>query len=377
MSLVNKMLRDLDARHVGDDERAALPAAVTPLAAHREPPSLRPWLLAGGVVAAVAAATTFWILQRPFDEALEAAPAPPVAAGPKAPAAAEAAPAAGPTPQATPGGDPAPADGGTAGGLRLSDALASPPQRSVPAKSPAAATPVAVPPGAAPPTTVAPPVRAVAETPAAAATKPPTVSPSGEVRIEKQLRQPTAAEKAEADYRRGVAAARQGDHEAAAAAWRAALDAQPEHAAARQSLSALLIESRRLDEAEDLLRRGSEIGSVRLASVMAWARLKVERNQATAALDVLQRHAAAGERSAEFQGFMAALLNRAGRAAEAAEHYQAATKLAPTEGRWWAGLGIALDASGKSAEAHEAYLRARALPGLPPDLAQHVEQRLR
>ena len=31
MSLVNKMLRDLDARRVGDGERAALPAAVTPL----------------------------------------------------------------------------------------------------------------------------------------------------------------------------------------------------------------------------------------------------------------------------------------------------------------------------------------------------------
>ena len=37
MSLVNKMLRDLDARRVGDGERAALPAAVTPLAAHQEP----------------------------------------------------------------------------------------------------------------------------------------------------------------------------------------------------------------------------------------------------------------------------------------------------------------------------------------------------
>jgi MSHA biogenesis protein MshN len=91
----------------------------------------------------------------------------------------------------------------------------------------------------------------------------------------------------------------------------------------------------------------------------------------------LQKHAVAGERSAEYQGFTGALLNRAGRAAEAADHYQAATRLAPSEGRWWAGLGIALEAAGKVQESREAYLKARALPGLPADLAQHIEQRLR
>ena len=126
-----------------------------------------------------------------------------------------------------------------------------------------------------------------------------------------------------------------------------------------------------------MLRKGAELAPVRLASVLAWARLKVERNQAPAALEILQKFAVAGERSAEYQGFSGALLNRAGRAAEAAEHYLAATRLAPAEGRWWAGLGIALEAAGKTQESREAYLKARALPGLPADLAQHIEQRLR
>ena len=87
--------------------------------------------------------------------------------------------------------------------------------------------------------------------------------------------------------------------------------------------------------------------------------------------------AAAGERSADYQGFTAALLNRAGRHREAAEHYRAATKLAPNDGRWWAGLGIALDAEGKTTEAREAYQKASGLPGLPAELALHIEQRLR
>ena len=89
------------------------------------------------------------------------------------------------------------------------------------------------------------------------------------------------------------------------------------------------------------------------------------------------RLSAAGERSADFQGFAGALLNRAGRAAEAVDRYQTATRLSPGDGRWWAGLGIALEATGRPTEARDAYLKARGLPGLTPDLMQLVEQRLR
>ena len=139
----------------------------------------------------------------------------------------------------------------------------------------------------------------------------------------------------------------------------------------------MLIDGKHYDEAEELLSKGTELAAVRLASILALARLKVERNQAPAALELLQKNAVVGERSADYQGFAGALLNRAGRSAEAAERYLAATRLAPNEGRWWAGLGIALDAAGRPTEAREAYQKAHSLPGLPPDLAQHIEQRLR
>jgi MSHA biogenesis protein MshN len=238
-------------------------------------------------------------------------------------------------------------------------------------------------PAAAPTRTEAPQPKPVERTaPAAAVARPPLVAlpeatPGLESRIDKQIRLPSAADRAEAEYRRGVAAQRQGDADGAAARYRAALEEHPEHAAARQTLAALLIEANHFDEAEDILRKGTELATVRLASTLAWARLKVERNQAPAALDILLKNPGLGERSAEYQGFTGALLNRAGRSAEAVNHYQAATRLAPNEGRWWAGLGIALDAAGKAPEAKEAYLKARALPSLPQDLAQHIEQRLR
>ena len=347
MSLVNKMLRDLDARRIGDSDRAALPTAVTPLAARQEPSRGLPRLLLGAVlVAAVLGVAAWFATQARNRDAPAARPADAVSA--ESVGVATSAPAA-------KVGLPF---------LRMADELSTvpAPTRRVQAAAPKMPEQVAV-------GVVAP------RSPVVASPRVPPVL--AEARIDKQARLPSPAERAEIEYRRGVLAQRQGNAEEAAGSYRAALEDYPEHAAARQTLAALLIDAKRFDDAEELLRTGTELAPVRLASTLALARLKVERNQAPAALELLLKNAATGERSAEYQGFSGALLNRAGRAPEAVERYQAATRLAPNEGRWWAGLGIALDSAGKGLEAREAYQKARALPGLPADLAQHVEQRLR
>ena len=399
MSLVNKMLRDLDARRVGDGERAALPAAVTPLAAHQEARPVLPRLLPA-VLGLVALGFSAWYATRNFGPPpaavapVQVAPPPAVVPPPAVAAAPVAATptvtaepaiaAAPPVPEpVAPSAMPAPAPVAALPTLRMADALIALPEakpepaHKVPVTSPRPAPPaLAALAAVAPAPTSRPPV--AESTPRPAAVVAARAAPvAADALIEKQLRQPSAAERAEGGYRRGLAAARQGLAEDAIGIYRAVLADQAEHAAARQALAALLIEARRYDEAEEVLRKGVDIPSARLSSALALARLQVERHQAAAALETLQKHAAAGDRSAEFQGFAAALLNRAGRSAEAVTHYQAATRLAPGEGRWWAGLGIALDAAGKVAEARDAYQKARSLPGLPADLAQHVEQRLR
>ncbi len=395
MSLVNKMLRDLDARRVGDGERSALPAAVTPLAAHQEPRPFLPRLLLAVLALGVLGVATWYAMQNSAPQSSSVAPvqvAPPIAVAPPpvvaaAPVAATSAVAAEPASAAAlPVTEPVASTAvpvPALPALRMADALVALPEaKPEPARKPPAAPPKSAPPplpavaAVAPAPTSRSPVTETATRPApVAAVK--VAPPAAEALIEKQLRQPSAAERAEAAYRRGLVATRQGLAEDAIGIYRAALADQAEHAAARQALAALLIEARRYDEAEEVLRKGTEIAAARLPSALALARLQVERNQAPAALETLQKHATAGERSAEFQGFAGALLNRAGRSGEAVAHYQAATRLAPGEGRWWAGLGIALDAAGKAPEARDAYQKARSLPGLPADLAQHVEQRLR
>ena len=372
MSLVNKMLRDLDARHAAPGERAALPSAVTPLAARQAPSRGRGvWLGVALLLAGVVAAAGWWLSNA--TSPIATTPAPVVSAAPAAAPPNPLPPAVLPAPTLAaadllPAPPPAAPDDP---GLRLEANLATRPAegpREEPAASKPRPAPVAIPaaPAAAP---IRPPVTALPKEVSPASTTEPSIS--------KQPRLPSAAERAEADYRRGLAAQRQGQTEEAAARYQAALSEQAEHTAARQSLAALLIELRRYDEADAVLRQGLALGPARLASTLALARLNVERGQTAEALELLLGNAAAGERSADYQGFAAALLNRAGRHQEAAERYQAAARLAPGEGRWWAGLGIVLDAQGKTAEAREAYQRARGLPGLPADLALHIDQRLR
>jgi MSHA biogenesis protein MshN len=388
MSLVNKMLRDLDARRASEAERGALPSAVTPLAArHKSTPdwSKRAALLFFFIAVA---ALGMWQWQK-FPSLANVTvphanpalpnptktssnlPAPAPSSATQSAAVSVPRPAAPPPPITITTASPAKAASAEKTAVPLAEKLvAEIPEKPVTrsAKAPVVASETKVIKAidnSAPPNLILPP------SPANMAK--PTDTP----RIEKQERIPTATEKADALYQSGHDAQRAGRLDDALAYYQAALATSPEQAAARQALAQLLINSQQWEAAEKVLRDGIEFPASRMASTLTLARLLVERNQMAAALDLLQKHMASGERSAEYQGFLAVLLNRAGRAHEAAERYQAATKLAPSEARWWAGLGIALEADGQSAAAQEAYIKARSLPGLPPELAAHVEQKLR
>lgn len=365
MSLINQMLHDLDARRAGAEERL-FPSAVTPLPAALRPRRTSRVLPLVALALIVVAGGGWWWTQG-------VAVAPPPVVAPVAPPSVPA-PAANTADTKLIGENPAlridldldrvPADPPA----RRDTKSASKPEPRADAVAAAKATPLPV---------IAPPL------PPVPVVKPKEVLPrevpqlAAESSIDKQPRLASAAERADAEYRRAILAQRQGNLEEAASRYRGALAIQAEHNLARQALVNILLEAKRYDDAEAVLQQGIELPASRLSSAMTLARLKVERGQADAASAVLAAHSVAGERSAEFQGFAGALMNRAGRYAEAVERYQAATRLAPNEARWWAGLGIGLDAQGKANEAREAYLKARSLPNLPPELSQIVEQRLR
>lgn len=336
MSLINKVLRDLDVRHAAEAQRT-LPNEVRPLPAGESRHPKRMALLSAGLVALAAA--SIWGAWTYL-----AAPAPTVAA----PVAAAAVPEAPPLPMLV---------------------IAPPePVAEKPAPDAAPATPS--------PASEAPPTQASSlqlsitlRAPAQAVTAPAAT------RIEKQIHDDAHA-RADAAYRSAQAARQEGRAGEAVAGLRQALREEPGNANARQLLLSLLVDGRQWPEAEAALREGLDISPANAGWAMALARIQVESGQPDQAWATLQKYQAAGEGNADYQGFAGALLQRLQQPAEAIDHYQAALRLRP-DARWWAGLGLTLDAAGRADEAREAFRQAQAMGGLAPEMAALVERRLK
>jgi MSHA biogenesis protein MshN len=353
MSLINKMLKDLDAR-AGQPGAAPLPADVRPVAApERRGPVLRAALV-GGAVLAVGAGVAGWKMMQtaPAPTAapavLAAAPVPartavvvdmPAAAPVQVVDVAPAVPAPAPEPEPAPEPTPEP----------------TPTPAPAPAPAPKRVRPVAPAPTAKP----APRTVSVAKnTPAAPAAG----------------RTDTPSQRAENAYRRALGVLEDGRVTEAIATLQAGLQIDPRHEAARQTLVGLLIEAGRPDDAMRQLQAALAIDARQPALAMLLARLQLERGGP--AIDTLTRTLPYAAGNGEYHAFLAGVLQREGRVHEAADHYQAALKRSPGNGVWWMGLGIALQADKRDAESRAAFMQAQASGTLSPELQAFVERRL-
>jgi MSHA biogenesis protein MshN len=230
---------------------------------------------------------------------------------------------------------------------------------------------------AATPAGVATPARSEAGKRAAAAPVKPAADGATNPEIRKQMRDPTQRELGENEYRKAVAVLDQGRLADAEIGFQAALNLYPEHHQARQGLLGLLVQGRKLEEAERVLEEGVRLSPGQTGFSMTLARLQADRGDNARAIATLQRGLEHAQGSAEYAAFLAALLQRQGRHEEAIEQFQAALQLRPGSGVWWLGLGMSLQAANRPAAAQEAYRQARATGDLQPDLAALAEQRLR
>ncbi|WP_151446309.1 tetratricopeptide repeat protein [Lacisediminimonas profundi] len=154
------------------------------------------------------------------------------------------------------------------------------------------------------------------------------------------------------------------------------LAAHPQHVRAREVLIATLIDVRRIDEAAGLARDGLALNPAQPKLAMTLARLQLERGElapAIATLEATKNHAG---NQPVYHAFLAALVQRAGRYRDAADHYTIALRTVPQNGVWWMGLGISYQALKQDAEAEQAFRRARAAGGLSPELQTFVGNRL-
>ena len=423
MSLINQMLQDLEARRATQAPGLTLPSAVRPLPALREPRRSRQLLLASAVLALAAVALwrfdDVWLLMRgtlvTSGAGHETSSAPPAYASNPA-ASAAAVPAEPPTPAVSAPLDPVPlahAPDSAGEPLRLSEQLQLQPAVTSPAApevllsqrlpmAPVAENGARSGRGEREKTQpLASASRASAERGPAQERGKSTGKESGksgnaeggatekvagkdarrgavaDAAITRSAAQPSARERAEADYRQAIAAINQGRLDEGANQLREALRLDALHAPARQLLVRLQLEARQTEAAMQVLAEGLEVLPAQIGWAMSLARLHAERDDYAAAWRVLQHSEPAAGANADYQGFAGHVLQRLGKPQEAAQHYRRALRSAPDDGRWWLGLGLALDAEGRSDEARDAWQTARRSGKLSPELQRLVEQKLR
>jgi MSHA biogenesis protein MshN len=195
--------------------------------------------------------------------------------------------------------------------------------------------------------------------------------------IKKQARPVSPRERADVEYRRATAALSQGRADEAEEALHAALTEDATYDAARQALAGMLVEQKRFDEAKKLLQEYLSSHPNHLGFAMLLARLQLDRGDSAGAMTTMQRSQPYAGENADFLGFSAAVLQRAGQHSEAVNQYRAALRLKPDAAVWWMGLGISLQESDHRADALDAFRQALSKGSLSPDLHSFVELRIK
>ncbi len=191
-----------------------------------------------------------------------------------------------------------------------------------------------------------------------------------------QLKTISPQQRAENEFSKANRAVQEGRTNDALAGYRNALLADPTYKPARQAWVGLLVSLQRNNEAEQVLHRGLMHDSHDTWFAMMLARLQVERDATPLALETLQKTLPYAEGQADYQSFVAALLQRQDQHEEAVAHYQIALKLVPNNGVWLMGLGISLQALHRKDEARNTYQHALASNTLSPQLQAYVKRKL-
>lgn len=195
-------------------------------------------------------------------------------------------------------------------------------------------------------------------------------------RVEKQVKSLSAEEQAENAYREGVRRLQESRLADAEKKLREALERNPRHVDARELLVGLVVRKGRAKEAQQLLEEGRTLVPDHYRFAQLLARVYVQGGAEDKGLALLEQVQDSAQRDAEFQGLLATLYQRAGRHRDAIKAYGRAVILSPDQSQWWLALAISLEAERSWGAAYSSYLRAVGGHDLDPSLVQYAKQRL-
>jgi MSHA biogenesis protein MshN len=326
MSVINQVLKELDRQGANP----ALPRGVIAVEAEREIASHRMVWLAGGLGVALAAAWWFW------------------------PAAPDVVP---PTPTSTATLQRA---GPVSPQLRMSRELgAADPNAYLPAEDASTAQPVRE-----RRRQTASSTESLSATPSPEDRPEPLPQPRMDTRLSepaarvvKEVKPPSPEVQAEEAWRQAGRLIEQGRNHDARERLESVLNLNPGHAAARQSLIALALETGDRPRAEALLREGQTLHPQDAWYPRGMAQLHLQNGDYAQAAGILKA-ALARHADAANWALYAGTLGKLDRQEEAARAYREALRLQPAQGNWWIGLAVALEQTGHRDDAGAAYRRA-------------------
>lgn len=147
------------------------------------------------------------------------------------------------------------------------------------------------------------------------------------------------------------------------------------HHDARLLLASLHIRQQQHARAESVLKRGLSLHPDHAGSARLLARLLVSRGQHAEAIAYLESALAGATQDADYHALLAGLYQHSGNPAGAAQHYTEALALNPGRGEWWMGLGISREQTGNANAAGAAYRKALKHP-LETALHDYINTRL-
>jgi len=166
------------------------------------------------------------------------------------------------------------------------------------------------------------------------------------------------------------------DYNGADEALQAILQQDPLHVEARTLYASSLVARGNTQSAMQILAAGLDMNPAVVKWAMLYAQLLVNQGNNAGAVSVLRRSLPAMENNEEYYAFYAALLQRMSRHEEAVNYYRSLLARKQDNGIWWLGLGISLEGMQKSEEALDSYNRALQTQSLNNELRQYVTRQI-
>lgn len=151
----------------------------------------------------------------------------------------------------------------------------------------------------------------------------------------------------------------------------------PEHKSARKQLAALWFGRKSFAPALNLLSQGIALSPEDSEFRVMQARIYLQHNRVDNAFSVLNNIARVNSiMDVEYQSLRATTAQQLNEYSFATEAYQVLVEIEPSVGRWWLGLGVALDSSSEFKKASTAYITALSKTGLSDSAENFARQRI-